>query len=115
MFNPKVFGADKTQSTAALGRNLQATTTGARFYKASIYNTDVAAQYVQFHDSAGIPANGAIPFAQIKLAADSGGSLDYPDGRACKNGIFVGISTVSGSFAAGVANVLNIDVAYRNV
>lgn len=72
-------------------------------------------QYIQFHDAAALPNDGAVPEVVFKVAANSSFSLDYADiGRNFKAGIVVCNSSTQATKTIGSANCF-FDVQYRDI
>lgn len=72
---------------------------------AVILNTNAAAQYVQFHDSNVLPADGAIPEFVLEPAATSDKFVSYPlPGRFFKRGIVICNSSTAGTKTIGAAD-----------
>lgn len=70
------------------------------------YNSKASAQFIQVHDSAGVPAEGAIPKILISVAASSPFSIDYTQiGRLFKYGIVVCNSSTGPTKTVGSADV----------
>ncbi len=71
------------------------------------------AQFVQVHDAADVPADGAIPETVLNVPADTNFSIDYgPKGRAFLVGIAVCNSSTVPTKTVGAADCW-FDVIYR--
>jgi hypothetical protein len=85
----------------------------ARLFGCTGYNAG-AEQYIQFHDAASLPDDGAVPEVVFKASAASSFSPDYGDiGRHFKIGIVVCNSSTQATKTIGSANCF-FDVQYRN-
>lgn len=70
------------------------------------YNSNAATRWIQFHDSAGIPALGAVPsFVAIPAAANSPFSWVYSRGFIASIGIVICTSTTRATLTAGAADM----------
>jgi hypothetical protein len=107
----KILGADATANSGALAATLQVTTSRARLFSVTMLNTGPN-QWIQFHDSAAIPAGGAVPKVSLPVLAGQFLTDDFLDGRLFINGIFIGNSTTAATYTAGAADQL-IDATYR--
>lgn len=85
----------------------------ARLVGAGIYHKGASDQYLQVHDAAALPSNGAIPDIVYKLGATSNFSFDYDViGRKFSNGIVICISTTAGTLTIGSADMwIDVQVA----
>lgn len=115
--NVRVIGADLTANGGTMGTptlvaTLQATTSAARLFSLTVFNTNAADQYIQLHDSASEPAAGAVPKITVKVLGGDDRSVDYVDGRIFRNGIFIGNSSSPDTYVAGAADCL-IDCTFR--
>jgi hypothetical protein len=97
----------------ALKKLLQATTVPARLFSLTVFNTNAGPQYVQIFDKASAPSGGDVPKIQVKVLGDDDRSVDYGDGRIFKYGIFIGISSSPGTYAAAAADDCLIDCTFR--
>lgn len=78
------------------------------------YNSG-AAQFIQFHDAAALPDDGAVPEVVFKVAATENFSLHYGEiGRHFKLGIVVCNSSTEATKTIGSADCF-FDVQYRDV
>lgn len=68
------------------------------------YNSKTSAQFIQLHDSATVPADGAVPDFPFTVAASSNFSLDVGTGIPFANGIVVTNSSTAGTKTIGVAD-----------
>lgn len=112
MFNVKVIGADKTANSGALAASLIVSTSPAKLFSLTIFNTNAAAQYIQVFDAIAVPANATVPKLCMKVNADSQGSFDFGDGRIFPTGIVVCNSSTAGTKTIGAADVL-FDATFR--
>jgi hypothetical protein len=112
MFNPKIVGADRFAKGGALAASLVAAAGPARLYSVTVFNTNAAAQYIQVHDAAAVPANGAVPKLCMAVPGGGQGSFDFGDGRITATGIVVANSSTAATLTIGAADCL-IDCTYR--
>lgn len=76
-------------------------------YGLIVYNNNAAAQFIQLHDSATVPANGVVPVIVFEIAAQTTRSLDFGEnGRSFANGIVVCNSTTDTIKTIGGADCL---------
>ncbi len=81
-------------------------------YGLSGYNSKGSAQWIQIHDAAALPANGAIPKVIITVPTISNFSILFgPQGRRFFNGIVVVNSSTGPTLTIGSADVW-FDVQY---
>lgn len=66
----------KSVAQAALAASLQASTTPAKVYGISGYNSKASAQFIQLHD-ASAPADAAVPVFNMTVGASSNFSIDF--------------------------------------
>lgn len=89
----------------ALVAQLLAKSAAGVLYGLSGYNTNGSDQFVQIHDSATTPANGAVPKVVFKVTASKNFSLDYGSvGRSFDNGIYICNSSTSSTKTVGAAD-----------
>lgn len=75
-------------------------------------STNAAAQFVQLHDSATLPANGAVPEVVFTVAATADKIVTYVlPGRFFKRGIVIANSSTAATLTAGAADCF-FDVQY---
>lgn len=71
----------------------------------TIYNSNAAAQFVQLHDAASVPANGAAPAVVASVGAASSAQLFWqPPGRLFLRGIVICNSSTGPTLTAGAAD-----------
>ena len=72
-----------------------------------VYNNNVAAQWIQLHDSASTPADTTVPAIVFEILAQSARSLDLgPLGRRFSAGIYLCNSTTDVTKTLGAADCL---------
>ena len=96
----------KVGTTAALAASLVAKAGPGTLYKITGTNTLATAQFLQVHDAASLPADGAIPKLVIAVAGNGNIDLDYGTiGRDFSNGIVICNSTTAPTKTIGAANL----------
>ena len=91
--------------TTAYAASLVAKATGGVLYGLAGYNSGVAAQFIQIHDSATLPADGAVPAEVITVPPSSNFSIDFGAyGCGFGNGITVCNSSTGPTKTIGAAN-----------
>lgn len=87
--------------------SLVVTSVKGRLFGMTGYNSKTSAQFIQVHDSAGLPADAAVPVITFTVPAASNFSWDSnPNGRAFLNGIVVCNSSTGPTKTIGSADVL---------
>ena len=90
-------------------------------YSITVANVNASARYLQFHNSAAVPAAGSAPVFCMPIPAGSTnapgylslGRNDFGDGgRQFSVGISVGVSTVASMFTAATAVEHQLTVSY---
>jgi hypothetical protein len=78
----------------------------------TVLNTNAAAQYIQLHDLATVPASGAVPAVVFAVSATSNLTVAYTmPGRKFERGIVIANSSTAASYTAGSADCF-FDVQY---
>lgn len=78
----------------------------------SVYSSNVAAQFIQVHDSQDAPATGAIPVAVFTVGAAAHLAISYIfPGRFLEQGLWIVNSTTGPTYTAGAADCF-FDVQY---
>ena len=67
------------------------------------YNSG-AAQFIQLHDAASLPADTAVPVITFTVPASSNFSLSFPEGRPFANGIVICNSSTGATKTIGSAD-----------
>lgn len=71
----------------------------------TVYNSNVAAQFIQVHDSPTLPANGSVPCMVISVATIADKGVQWlPLGRAFQTGIYLCNSTTGPTLTLGAAD-----------
>jgi hypothetical protein len=78
---------------------------GVYLYSFTVSSTNVAAQFIQFHDTNAIPGNGAIPVLVFTVAASGDKTVAFGlPGRMFDRGIVIANSTTAATLTAGAAD-----------
>lgn len=92
-----------TAATTALAASLVVKASAGRLRSVVGYST--AAQFIQIHDAASLPADAAVPLVTIPIEADKPFSIDFGlTGLPCSTGIVVCNSTTGPTKTIGAAN-----------
>lgn len=76
-----------------------------QLFKLSVYSSKAAAQWIQLHDAAALPADGAVPVLSLNIATVADLVLDWSIfGRNFANGIVVCNSTTGPTKTIGAAD-----------
>lgn len=78
----------------------------------AVHSTKTTAQYIQIHDAAALPSNGAIPLMTYPVEANAGVYADYGRGRQFSNGMVICNSSTAATLTVGGADCL-IDAQTR--
>lgn len=93
------------RSTTAAATNLVVSTNPAKLLKVIGYNAG-AAQFLQIHNKASLPADTTVPDLSIAIAATSNFDIDFGDyGFDCNVGIVVCNSSTVATKTIGSANL----------
>lgn len=97
--------APLNSTSVALETNRVIKATAGTLYGLSGINNAAFGQYIQLHDAAALPADGAVPSVVVFVPAASNFSLDYEDlGRRFSIGIVACNSTTLATKTIGAAN-----------
>lgn len=69
------------------------------------YNSKASAQFIQFHNSATLPAEGAVPVITFTVPASSNFSYVFPDGWVFDRGLTVCNSSTATTKTIGSADI----------
>lgn len=90
----------------------QVATVEATVFGMTVYNNNVAAQWIQFHDAASAPSDTAVPVVTFEILAQTARSIDFGHlGRRFALGVYVCNSTTDVTKTLGAADCL-FDVQY---
>lgn len=93
------------KSSSAAAASLVARLVPGRVSHIIGYNAKVSAQFIQLHDAAALPADGAVPLAVITVPASSNFSIPLPpDGLECITGVVVCNSSTYATKTIGSAD-----------
>ena len=105
MSTPITALAPKNAAQAALAAGAQLAALPVTLYGLTVNNTNAAAQYVQLHDSATTPADGAVPVMCIKAPAADDQIIDLGIySMAFVNGLYVCNSSTAATKTIGAAD-----------
>lgn len=76
----------------------------ARLCGITIYNSSGSTQFIQFHDAASLPANGAVPKFYIEIPTASSRMIEYLRPRSFDVGIVVCNSSTATTKTIGSAD-----------
>ena len=107
-------GSESVANSGALVASLVASANPSRLYSVTGYNSAVTDQYIQVHDAASLPANGAVPKLTLVAYAGTPFSFDFTTGRICATGIVICNSSTAATKTIGSADCL-IDCEYRRI
>ena len=97
--------APKNAAQAALSNGAQMAAMPVVLFGLTINNTKISAQFIQLHDSATPPADGAIPVLCISLAASASVVIDLGVyGMNFANGVYACNSSTAPTKTAGLAD-----------
>lgn len=108
-----VQGADATNNTGALAKSLVALAAPGRCYSVTVWNDSVNTLYIQLHDAAALPSNGAVTKIVDVCPGGSSKAYDFQDGRIFRTGIVVAASSTSATLTLTATNDVIIDCTYR--
>ena len=80
-------------------------------YGFSLYSSNIAAQFIQIHDSLTVPASGAIPAALFTVGAAGNLAVNWIPGRSFLYGCWIVNSSTGATYTAGSADCF-IDAQY---
>ena len=113
--NVRVIGADETTTTAAAANALQVVTVKAKLFTVSAFNNTAGDLYLQAHDSAGTPSEGAVPKLTTTAYAGMSGGFGFTDGAIFKNGIYICFSDLAIEKQLAAAGTGLIDATFRRI
>jgi hypothetical protein len=105
-FNPQSFNAGALVASFIPGGKI-------RLFSIAAYNKNASTRYLQLHDSAGVPANGAVPLVNIPIATLAGLSppLSFGDvGLLFAKGICIAASTTDTTLTLSGTSDFLLDV-----
>lgn len=103
--------AASNATTSALAASLVAKASAGVLLGFQGVNTSGSAQYIQVHDAASLPLNGAVPKLLITVPAGENFSLDLGRGRVFSTGIVLCNSSTAATKTTGSADCW-FDVQY---
>ena len=105
-------GAPFSATTPAYAASILAKSSPGTVYYVTGYNSGALTKFIQIHDAAALPADGAVPAVILSVAASSNFSLYFGTfGRYFANGIVVCNSSTGPTKTIGAADCW-IDVGY---
>jgi hypothetical protein len=109
---PATDSASANASTATYAASLVVKASAGALWGLSGFNSGSSALYLQIHDAAALPADGAVPKVVLYIAPLSSFSADYGlRGRAFTNGIVI-CSSSTGPVKTGGGAVLWLDAQF---
>lgn len=104
----------ENSTTTAYVKSLVVSATPASLCGLSGYNSNAATQYIQIHDAASLPSNGAYPVVSFPASAASKFAIDYgANPRQFTTGIVVCISSTQNTLTLGATADTSFDVQYK--
>ena len=100
-----------SKSTTALAASLIVKADKGTLYGLTGYNNKSSSQFIQIHDAASLPANGAVPKIIFTVPATTSFSLDYEVGREFQIGIVMSNSSTAATKTIGSSDCW-FDVQY---
>lgn len=101
-------------TTTAYVKSLVVSATPASLCGLSGYNSNAATQYIQIHDAASLPSNGAYPVISFPAIALDKFSIDFgANPRQFNTGIVVCISSTHNTLTLGAAADTSFDVQFK--
>ena len=105
---PVAAAGPSNASNTALAASLIVKAGAGRLFRVNGTNTKVSAQFVQIHDSATLPAEGAVPKVVISVAASTPYTIDFGIyGRLFSAGIVICNSSTAATKTIGSADILS--------
>jgi len=101
------FAAATNSTSTALEASRIVKASAGKLWSLTVFNNSAADQFYQLHDSATLPANGAVPIEPMKVPAGQAGSWNFGDiGRVFAAGIVVCNSSTGPTKTIGAADSL---------
>lgn len=107
------YPASLNVSSVAYGKSLIIKPAAGRLLSVTVHNSNVAAQFIQLHDSVTLPADTAVPVYVRSIPAASSVSFGFDlRGRSFANGIVICSSSTGPTKTLGGANDVWFDAQY---
>ena len=95
----------ENRSTAAYAASLVIASNPAKLHRVTVYSNAGAAQFIQLHDAASLPADTAVPVVVVRVGIASSVTIDFGEsGRVFENGIVVCNSSSGATKTIGAAD-----------
>jgi hypothetical protein len=91
-------------NTTAYAASLVVKASAGKCFEVRGYNSKASTQFIQIHDAASLPANGAVPEEVIAVGASSNFSITFPPGKSFGVGIVVCNSSTGATKTIGSAD-----------
>jgi len=91
-------------NTSAYATSLVVKASAGKLFEIRGYNSKASAQFIQVHDAASLPANGAVPEETFTVGASSNFSISFPQGKAFSTGIVISNSSTGATKTIGSAD-----------
>lgn len=91
-------------NTSALASSLIVKASAGRLYRVKVHNNLAGTQFIQIHDAASVPANGAVPEIIYLAPASTSFEIPIPEGMSFTTGIVITNSSTAATKTLGAAD-----------